>query len=90
MLLNDIHQQFIDAVRAGVASVSRKRRRCSRASWDRCAERQDGGLSDGLGSVDSVARDVIKAEKTVDYSVRENIAERFAKRLAPTWRRACR
>ena len=39
------------------------------------------GLADGFGSVDSVARDVIKAEKTVDYSVRENIAERFAKRL---------
>ena len=39
------------------------------------------GLADAYGSVDSVARDVIKAEKVLDYSVKENIAERFAKRL---------
>jgi protease-4 len=28
-----------------------------------------------------VARDVIKADKVLDYSVQDNIAERFAKRL---------
>jgi protease-4 len=39
------------------------------------------GLADDYGSVDSVARDVIKAEKVLDYSVQDNIAERFAKRL---------
>jgi protease-4 len=39
------------------------------------------GLADDFGTVDSVARDVIKAEKILDYSVKENIAERFAKRL---------
>jgi protease-4 len=39
------------------------------------------GLADDFGSVQSVARDVIKAEKLVDYSLRENFAERFAKRL---------
>jgi hypothetical protein len=39
------------------------------------------GLADDFGSVDSVARDVIKAEKVLDYSVQDNIAERFAKRL---------
>ena len=39
------------------------------------------GLADGLGSLDSVARDVVKAEKLVDYTNKENIAERFAKRF---------
>ena len=39
------------------------------------------GLADGYGTVDSVARDVIKVEKILDYSIKENIAERFAKRL---------
>ena len=39
------------------------------------------GLADGYGNVDSVARDVIKAEDIVDYTPRENIAERFAKRF---------
>jgi protease-4 len=39
------------------------------------------GLADGLGSVDFVARDVIKAEEIVDFTRKENVAERLAKRL---------
>jgi protease-4 len=38
-------------------------------------------LADGFGTVGSVARDVIKAERMVDFTIKENIAERFAKRL---------
>jgi protease-4 len=41
----------------------------------------DIGLADHLGSVDSVARDVVKAEELVDYTRRENVAERLAKRF---------
>jgi protease-4 len=39
------------------------------------------GLADGLGSVDHVARDLVKAPDVVDYSPRENVAERLAKRF---------
>ena len=39
------------------------------------------GLADGLGTVDSVARDLIKAEEIVDYTRRENVAERLVKRF---------
>jgi len=39
------------------------------------------GLADDFGTVDSVARDLIKVENILDYSVKENIAERMAKRL---------
>ena len=39
------------------------------------------GLADDFGTVDSVAREHIKVENILDYSVKENIAERFAKRL---------
>ena len=39
------------------------------------------GLADGLGTVDSVARDVIKAEEVVDYTLQPNLAERLAKRF---------
>ena len=39
------------------------------------------GLADALGSVDSVARDVIKAEDVVDFTVHENIAERVARKF---------
>ncbi|MEO8343624.1 MAG: S49 family peptidase, partial [Gallionella sp.] len=39
------------------------------------------GLADGFGSVESVARDVIKAENIVDYTTKENFADRLAKRF---------
>jgi protease-4 len=39
------------------------------------------GLADGLGTVGSVARDVIKADRIVEFTIRENIAERFARRF---------
>jgi len=81
VLLNDIHQQFIDAVRAGRGKRLKETPEMFSGLMWTGAQSVRMGLSDGLGSVDSVARDVIKAEKTVDYSVRENIAERFAKRL---------
>ncbi len=41
----------------------------------------DLGLADALGSLDYVAREVIKAEDIVDYTQQENIAERFARRF---------
>ena len=48
------------------------------------------GLVDELGSVDSVARDVVQQEKVVDYTRRDNMAERLAKRSAKIGRASCR
>jgi protease-4 len=39
------------------------------------------GLADGIGSLDYVAREVIKAEEIIDYTTKENVAERLAKRF---------
>jgi protease-4 len=39
------------------------------------------GLADALGSVDYVAREVIKAEDIIDFTQRESIAERVARRF---------
>ena len=39
------------------------------------------GLADQLASLDYVAREVIKAEVLVDYTQRENVAERLVKRF---------
>jgi uncharacterized protein YhdP len=39
------------------------------------------GLADGLGSLDYVARDIVKAEDLVDYTQRDNVAERLVKRF---------
>ena len=39
------------------------------------------GLADQLGSIDYVAREVVKAEDIVDYTRRDNVAERLVKRF---------
>lgn len=39
------------------------------------------GLVDGLGTLDSVAREVVKAEEIVDYTEKKNFAERLARRF---------
>lgn len=81
LLLDNIHQQFIAVVRQGRGKrLQETPEMFSGLMWTG----EQGlklGLADAYGTVDSVARDVIKAEDLVDYSVKENIAERFAKRI---------
>ncbi|GAB1231936.1 S49 family peptidase [Ferrigenium sp. UT5] len=80
-LLDDIHQQFIAVVRAGRGKrLHETPEMFSGLFWtgDKAIEM---GLADGIGSVDSVARDIIKVENIVDFTARENIADRLAKKL---------
>jgi len=80
-LLGEIHQQFIEVVRKGRGKrLKESPELFSGLIWTG-AKSVELGLSDGLGSVDYVAREVIKAEQVVDYTQKENIAERFAKRF---------
>jgi len=39
------------------------------------------GLAVGFGTLGSVARDVVKAEKIIDFTTRESLADRLAKRF---------
>lgn len=81
VLLNDIHKQFIDVVKAGRGKrLQESPDMFSGLMWTG-VQSVELGLADDFGSVDSVARDIVKAEKVLDYSVKDNIAERFAKRL---------
>jgi protease-4 len=81
LLLGEIHQQFINVVRKGRGKrLQETPEMFSGLMWTG-AQSIKMGLADDFGTVDSVARDVIKAEDVLDYSVKENIAERFAKRL---------
>lgn len=81
VLLNDIHKQFIDVVKAGRGKrLKESPDMFSGLMWTG-VQSVELGLADDFGSVDSVARDIVKAEKVLDYSVKDNIAERFAKRL---------
>ena len=80
-MLKEIHQQFIEVVRQGRGKrLKEGPDTYSGLVWT--GQRSiELGLADALGSVDYVAREIIKAEKIVDFTPRENIAERFAKRF---------
>lgn len=80
-LLGEIHQQFIDVVRQGRgARLKETPEMFSGLMWTG-AQSVQLGLADGFGTVGSVARDVIKAERVVDFTIKDNIAERLAKRF---------
>ncbi len=80
-MLAEIHQQFIDVVKQGRGTrLKETPDTFSGLVWNG----QKGvelGLADGYGSLESVARDVIKAEKIVDYTTKENFTDRLAKRF---------
>lgn len=80
-MLNEIHHQFVQVVREGRGKrLKETPDMFSGLVWT--GERSVSlGLADGVGSMDSVARDVIKAEDIVDFTPHEGLAERFAKRL---------
>lgn len=80
-MLAEVHQQFIDAVRKGRGDRLKETPDTFSGLFWSGARGIELGLADALGSVESVAREVIKAEEIVDFSPRENIAERFAKRI---------
>jgi protease-4 len=80
-LVNDIHQQFIAVVREGRGKrLKETPDMFSGLIWTGQMS-IDLGLADGLGTLDSVARDVVKADEIVDFSRKENIAEKFARRF---------
>jgi protease IV len=80
-LLEDIHKQFIGVVREGRGKrLKETPDMFSGLIWTG-QKSLELGLADAFGSLDYVAREVIKAEDIVDYTQKENIAEKFARRL---------
>lgn len=80
-MLEEIHRQFIEAVRKGRGNRLKETPDIFSGLVWTGSQGVKLGLVDDYGTVDSVARDVIKADKLVDFSVKENLAERFAKRF---------
>jgi protease-4 len=80
-MLAEIHQQFIDVVRKGRgARLKESPEMFSGLMWSG-SKSVELGLADAYGTVDSVARDVIKAADVRDFTVKPNIAEKFAKQF---------
>ncbi len=87
-LLNEVHQQFIEAVKKG--------------RGDRLADHPDLftglvwtgvegvklGLADDFGSVDSVARNIIGTEKKVNFTPQENLLDRLSGKFGAAFAQA--
>ena len=80
-LLTDVHRQFIDVVKQGRGKRLKETPELFSGLFWTGQRSIELGLADALGSVDYVAREVIKAEDIVDFTPRENLAERFARRF---------
>jgi len=80
-MIDQIHQQFIKVVKDGRGKrLHENADTFSGLFWNgEDAVRQ--GLADKFGNLDYVAREVVKAEEVIDYTPRENLAERLARRF---------
>ena len=80
-MLNEIHQQFIGVVRAGRGKRLKETPDMFSGLFWTGAKAIDMGLADGFGSVESVARDVVKVEDIIDYTAHEGLPERVLKKF---------
>ncbi len=80
-MLDQIHKQFIDAVKAGRGKRLKESPETFSGLFWTGQQAIELGLADQLGNLDFVAREIVKAEEIVDYTRRENVAERLVKRF---------
>jgi protease IV len=83
-MLDEVHEQFIAAVKEGRGSrLKEDPGMFSGLVWHgkRAVEL---GLADGFGNLDYVAREVVKAEEIVDFTPEDNLADRVARRFGAT------
>jgi protease-4 len=80
-MIDQVHRQFIQVVKSGRGQRLKETPETFSGLFWNGEEAVKLGLVDKLGSVDQVAREVVGAETLVDYTPRENVAERLAKRF---------
>jgi protease-4 len=80
-MLDQIHQQFIDAVRQGRGKRLHETPDIFSGLFWTGQQSVDLGLADGFGDSDFVAREIIKAPDIVDYTVKESITDRVARKF---------
>jgi len=83
-LLDEIHRQFIDTVRQGRGKALKETKDMFSGLFWTGEDAVKLGLVDKLGDASYVAREVIGAEDIVDYTYRENVFDRFARRIGTT------
>lgn len=80
-MIDQVHQQFIKVVREGRGKRLKETPETFSGLFWNGETAVKLGLADHFGSLDSVARDVVQAEEVIDYTPKENVAERLAKRF---------
>ncbi|MEY2952484.1 MAG: hypothetical protein RLZZ401_571 [Pseudomonadota bacterium] len=80
-MLDQIHKQFIEVVKGGRGKRLKESPEMFSGLFWTGQQAIEMGLADHLGNLDYVAREVVKAEDLIDYTRRENVAERLAKRF---------
>jgi protease-4 len=80
-MLNQIHQQFIAVVKDGRGQRLKETPEMFSGLFWTGQQAIDLGLADKFGGLDFVAREVVKTEDIIDYTRRDNVAERLAKRF---------
>ena len=80
-MIDQIHQQFITVVKEGRGPRLKETPETFSGLFWNGEEAVRMGLADHLGNLDFVAREVVKAEEVIDYTPRDNVAERLAKRF---------
>jgi protease IV len=81
VMIDQIHQQFIKVVKDGRGKrLIENPTTFSGLFWNG-EEAVHQGLADKFGNLEYVAREVVKAEEVIDYTPKENFAERLARRI---------
>ncbi|GIZ51051.1 S49 family peptidase [Noviherbaspirillum aridicola] len=80
-MLDEVHRQFIDVVRQGRGSRLKETPETFSGLFWSGSKAVEIGLADGFGTVDTVAREELKAEDVVDYTQREGLSERLLKKF---------
>jgi protease IV len=80
-MLDQIHQQFIDAVKQGRGTRLKETPDLFSGMFWTGQKSVELGLADGFGDADYVAREVVKQPDIVDYTQKESIGERVARKF---------
>ena len=80
-MIEQIHAQFIAVVKEGRGTRLKETPETFSGLFWNGEEAVRQGLADKIGNLDYVAREVVKAEEIIDYTPRDNVAERLAKRF---------
>jgi protease-4 len=80
-MIDEIHRQFITVVKQGRGDRLHETPDTFSGLFWNGEDAVSLGLADHLGNLDYVAREVVKAEDVIDYTLQENVAERLVKRF---------